>query len=136
DVGETIHAAVVTEVDPDGQLRRLKATVTRRNSEEQDLLPRREDAVAEDFRKHLAEPRAARENKRVGRNRFPLIRENRTNFSLAVRSLYRRLPVNTAVLHELLDYGVNCLPGHQRPALRLIDRNGAALGSNLRIPAR
>src|SRR3990170_2555302 len=54
------------EVHPNGQGRGMEAVVACRHPEVEDLLPRREDPLAEEITKQLGEPGAAREHERLG----------------------------------------------------------------------
>ena len=65
-VGEAVHALVITEVDPDGHFRRLKSMVARGKAEEEYFLACGEDAAAEERREYFRIPWAAREDERVG----------------------------------------------------------------------
>src|SRR5581483_2598758 len=62
EIRESVHAALVAEIDPDGYLRYAKAAVAGRNAEEEHFLARGKDAIPQDVREYFSEPRAAGEN--------------------------------------------------------------------------
>ena len=60
------------EIDPHGEIALIESGVTSRRTHTIDLLPRRDDEISDDIRKHSAEPRSARKHEPVGRQRRPV----------------------------------------------------------------
>src|SRR5438105_8444398 len=65
EVGHAV-SLIVAQVDPSRQRGRLEPRITGWHAEEEDLLPRRKYAAAEQARKHLGQPGTAGENKDSG----------------------------------------------------------------------
>ena len=70
EIGKAVKDVAAVEIGPAGQPAGLVARVARRRREEEDLLPGREDAAAEQIGEDPAEPGPAGEDEAVGAQRL------------------------------------------------------------------
>ena len=60
------------KIDPHGEVALIESGVTSRRTHIIDLLPRRDDEISDDIRKHSSKPRPTRKHELVGRQRRPV----------------------------------------------------------------